>query len=87
MARASRRLVQERDGYRCTICGSREQLEVHHIVPRRLGGSNDPENLVTVCAACHRRMDRESLERDGSGHGAPWEAGLRGTRDSSASSE
>lgn len=58
MARATRRLVQQRDGYRCVVCGATERLEVHHIVPRRLGGSNDPVNLVTLCAACHRRHDR-----------------------------
>jgi 5-methylcytosine-specific restriction endonuclease McrA len=37
---------------------------VHHIVPRRQGGSNDPANLVTLCAACHRRLDQASMEDD-----------------------
>jgi len=31
-------------------------LQVHHLTPRRSGGSDDPENLVTVCGRCHRRL-------------------------------
>ena len=43
----------KRDEYRCTVCGATRSLEVHHIVPRADGGSNDPSNLVTLCADCH----------------------------------
>lgn len=53
VARATRRLVLERDDYRCVLCGATEHLEVHHIVTRAEGGSNDPDNLVTLCMACH----------------------------------
>ena len=35
-------------------CGRTPFLEVHHIKPRHQGGSNCPENLVTLCASCHR---------------------------------
>lgn len=28
--------------------------EVDHIVPRALGGTNDPDNLQTLCAECHK---------------------------------
>lgn len=42
--------VLQRDGG-CTIsgCDSRYRLEPHHIVHRSHGGSNDPENLATLC--------------------------------------
>jgi len=53
VARATRRLVLQRDNNRCTLCGSTSDLEVHHIVPRSEGGTNDPDNLVTLCAICH----------------------------------
>jgi len=33
-------------------------LETHHIVPRRFDGSDDAENLVTVCPTCHERLER-----------------------------
>lgn len=49
--------IRRRDGDECTFvdpisgtkCGSRMQIEVDHIVPRALGGSNDPENLRCLC--------------------------------------
>ena len=28
--------IYERDGYKCTRCGSKKQLEVHHILPMKL---------------------------------------------------
>jgi 5-methylcytosine-specific restriction endonuclease McrA len=56
MARATRRHVVRRDQYRCTICGATQDLEVHHIVPRAEGGTNDPDNLVTVCMPCHLQL-------------------------------
>lgn len=38
------------------------QLDVDHIIRRTEGGSDDPENLVVLCANCHRLKTRlESL--------------------------
>lgn len=42
-----------RDNRRCRICNNSNNLHVHHIIPRHLGGTNDAGNLVTLCAACH----------------------------------
>lgn len=28
-------------------------LEVHHIVPKRLNGKNNQDNLITLCSSCH----------------------------------
>ena len=55
-----RAMVLERDGGRCSCCGADLSprpgwlVEVHHVVPRRLGGSEDPRNLKTLCSDCHR---------------------------------
>jgi DNA replicative helicase MCM subunit Mcm2 (Cdc46/Mcm family) len=38
-------------------------LETHHIVPRRFDGTDDAENLVTVCPTCHQRLERLYDER------------------------
>ena len=46
--------VKSRDGFRCRSCGSRDHLEVHHIRQRKDGGSDSPDNLVTLCHGCHR---------------------------------
>ena len=51
-----RREVLARDQHRCQApgCGRTRFLEVHHILPRKSGGDNRPENLVTLCGSCHR---------------------------------
>lgn len=33
----------------------KESLEVHHIIPRSLGGSDHPGNLKTLCPDCHKK--------------------------------
>jgi hypothetical protein len=46
--------------HRCYICGNDNPnvLEEHHIVPRRHGGEDTDENLITLCANCHRSIER-----------------------------
>ena len=58
-----RREVLMRDRYRCRVrgCGHAGFLELHHIVPRSEGGENRPENLVTLCASCHRLLHERGL--------------------------
>jgi hypothetical protein len=49
--------VRRRDGNQCFICDKKSGLEVHHILPRKLGGSHDPNNLITLCIKCHRHIE------------------------------
>lgn len=60
-----RRTVLARDGHRCQApgCNHTRFLEVHHVVPRSRGGSNDPENLTVFCSGCHRLAHERSLEK------------------------
>ena len=55
--------VLARDHHRCQApgCGRTRFLEVHHIVARKAGGTNHPENLVTLCGACHRLWHERRL--------------------------
>ena len=51
--------ILERDENRCQICGGQGKLlEVHHIMPRHLGGHDHPRNLITLCDACHDEVHR-----------------------------
>lgn len=45
--------VKERDGWKCKKCNSREQLTIDHIVPVALGGSDEEDNLQTLCRGCN----------------------------------
>src|SRR5688572_30318128 len=42
-------------GRRCCICRRFRptKLQVHHIVERVQGGSNDLDNLIVTCMSCH----------------------------------
>ncbi len=70
---AQRDAARARDGYRCRHCGASEregrQHDVHHVTPFRAFGyvpgvndlyelANRLENLITLCPACHRRVER-----------------------------
>lgn len=48
-----RREVYRRDGWRCALCDDTRSLQIHHAVPRAAGGSDFPENLITLCHRCH----------------------------------
>ena len=47
-----RKQVRKRDDDRCILCMQPYQ-EIHHIVPRSAGGSNDLDNLCCLCWKCH----------------------------------
>lgn len=51
----TRKEVLARDGHACIQCGSTDSLELDHIVRYVDGGSNESENLQTLCARCHRK--------------------------------
>ena len=48
----------------CVACGSTEDLQHHHLVPRKAGGSDDEFNLVTLCTACHHKMHARQMNGD-----------------------
>jgi hypothetical protein len=48
--------IRERDLHRCQVPGcSRRSVHAHHVWPRWRGGSDDPSNLVALCAFHHLR--------------------------------
>lgn len=50
--------VLSRDGYKCQ-CGQKgctSKLEVHHIKYRSHGGSDAPDNLITLCSKHHKSL-------------------------------
>jgi len=64
---STRKVVLEHDGYECVFCGMNNEeheeergreLDVHHIVPRKAGGVDEPYNLISVCIDCHSTLER-----------------------------
>lgn len=57
------RYIRLRDGHRCRLCGSRVELEVHHLSYRdELGRSivgqeaEHLDQLITLCSRCHEKQ-------------------------------
>lgn len=52
-------MVLNRDNYKCQYCKGKHKdskLEVHHIVYRSQGGSDEESNLITLCHTCHKDL-------------------------------
>jgi len=56
--RKIRKAVIERDGMACVLCGNGIRLCVHHVIPWRIVKEDNPENLITLCASCHGKIER-----------------------------
>ncbi|MDA8273501.1 MAG: RNA-guided endonuclease IscB [Deltaproteobacteria bacterium] len=58
-----REYVLYRDGHKCSRCGKTNTvLNVHHIIARAGGGTDRPDNLITLCEACHKAYHEGRLE-------------------------
>ena len=42
----------------CFICGCKDNLQIHHIKPRKFGGTNEVFNLMILCKKCHYDIDK-----------------------------
>lgn len=64
-------VIFKRDNYTCQICGfkgnknnnTKPKLECHHKIPIWKGGSHHPDNLMTVCEACHTSLDNIQVNK------------------------
>ena len=55
----AREYVLNRDNYTCQHCKGKSKdfhLHIHHIIFRRNGGSDDVDNLITLCKTCHNSL-------------------------------
>ena len=57
-----RSAILHRDNYTCQCCGKKNcRLEVHHIIFRSNGGTDDERNLITLCEDCHKKIHKEEI--------------------------
>lgn len=61
--RKMRMRVLKRDNYRCVMCGRSPrtnvdiELELHHVIPWRMTGPTEEDNLATLCGTCHDGLE------------------------------
>lgn len=49
------------DFFRCSICGTAKNLQVHHVNYENVGNENLEEDLVTLCRKCHAKVHEMDL--------------------------
>ena len=57
-------MILNRDNYTCQYCKGKHKdskLEVHHIIFRSNGGSDEAENLITLCKTCHDNLHKGKI--------------------------
>jgi len=60
----TRKNIIKRDGGRCMYCGRRDgPMTVDHILPRRMGGDDSWENLITACLRCNNAKGDRTPEQ------------------------
>lgn len=60
--------VLDRDKYTCQNCKGKnkdKRLEVHHIIFRKNGGSDEEGNLITLCKTCHDSLHNGDITLKG----------------------
>ena len=49
------KLIKERDGNRCVVCGGSHRLTIDHIEPFFISGDPSYYNLATLCHVCNQQ--------------------------------
>jgi 5-methylcytosine-specific restriction protein A len=59
--------VIERDDCRCRLCKTHFEetfmVQIHHVVPVSSGGSDEDNNLCTLCRKCHMKVHSDGWEK------------------------
>ena len=59
-----RDFILDRDNHECRICGSSENLRVHHVIEKSADSTNkyNPNNLMTLCLNCHGKAHARHIK-------------------------
>ena len=60
----SRRKLHERAGGKCEYCGREldyHEMQLHHVVPASMNGTNNRHNLMCLCPECHHLIHANAV--------------------------
>lgn len=56
----TKQTVAKKTGFKCKVCGELlqpdQQIDLHHILPKKLGGSDAYKNLIRLHKECHKQV-------------------------------
>lgn len=62
----TRKNILARDNYTCQYCGQKGgELTVDHVVPKKMGGKTDWDNLVCCCKRCNSKKKDKTPKQAG----------------------
>lgn len=64
ISKATRNKLEKCWNNRCAICGGNDYLEVHHLIAKSAGGTDDYDNLILLCACCHAAVHNKAYNPD-----------------------
>lgn len=67
---STKRAIKEDFDYTCQFCYQQfpaNKLQIHHILRRRDGGTNNPNNLIPLCSDCHLTVHKHDLTHNSKG--------------------
>lgn len=47
---------------RCPACGEKQPLTLDHVIPMKLGGTNNPDNLQPLCNLCNAKKGQKTTD-------------------------
>lgn len=62
LTESAKKQIFIRDKFECQYCGSKEDLEIDHIIPLSQGGNNEDSNLITACHRCNSLKGDKKLK-------------------------
>lgn len=57
----AQRAGRERDLNTCQKCGSRKQVEGHHIIDLQFTGAAIVDNIISLCHICHTEVHKGEI--------------------------
>ena len=58
----AQRAGRARDGNVCQVCGSRDNVQGHHIIDHQFGGAAIVDNIVSLCQKHHNDVHNGRID-------------------------